>query len=50
VSISASIQALLGHAKLNTTAFYTQLATKAMRGRQSAQPTGAAPEPEAPGG
>lgn len=46
------IQALLGHAKLNTTAFYTQVATKTMRAVVSPldRLALAAPEPEVPGG
>jgi site-specific recombinase XerD len=47
------IQALLGHAKLNTTAFYTQVATKTMRAVVSPLDRlalAAPPEPEAPGG
>lgn len=46
------IQALLGHAKLNTTAFYTQVATRTMRSVVSPldRLALAAPEPEAPGG
>lgn len=46
------IQALLGHAKLGTTAFYTQVATKTMRAVVSPLDRLAltAPEPEVPGG
>jgi site-specific recombinase XerD len=47
------IQALLGHAKLNTTAFYTQVATRTMRSVVSPLDRlalAAPPEPEAPGG
>ena len=47
------IQALLGHAKLNTTAFYAQVATKTMRAVVSPLDRlalAAPPEPEAPGG
>jgi len=46
------IQALLGHAKLNTTAFYTQVATKTMRAVVSPldRLALAAPDKEAPSG
>lgn len=46
------IQALLGHAKLNTTAFYTQVATKTMRAVVSPldRLALAAPDREAPSG
>lgn len=46
------IQALLGHAKLNTTAFYTQVATKTMRAVISPldRLALAAPDKEAPSG
>ena len=46
------IQALLGHAKLNTTAFYTQVATKTMRAVVSPldRLALASPDEGAPGG
>ena len=46
------IQALLGHAKLNTTAFYTQVATKTVRAVVSPldRLALAAPDKEAPSG
>src|SRR3546814_1219554 len=46
------IQALLGHAKLNTTAFYTQVATRTMHAVVSPldRLALAAPQPAAPGG
>ena len=46
------IQALLGHAKLNTTAFYTQVATKTVRAVVSPldRLALAAPDREAPSG
>ena len=44
------IQALLGHAKLNTTAFYTKVATKTMRAVTSPLDRLAIPDGRTPGG